>query len=152
MASTVTSAPPADAPPRATIAALLDAALDKVIAELHERIASGGYGDIRPVHGCVFRFVRPEGTRITDMAEQAGLTKQTVGEVVDDLEALGYVKRAPDPSDRRAKLVLLTPEGQRAQDFALEAFAEIEAGWAGRFGAKRVAVLRELLDEIVAGD
>jgi DNA-binding MarR family transcriptional regulator len=130
--------------------ALLAETKDRLISELHERIGSGGYGDIRPAHGCVFRFVRPEGTRLTEMAERSGLTKQTVGEVVDDLERLGYVMRIPDPSDGRAKLVLLTAKGQRAQGFARGVFADIEAEWGERFGKERVADMRALLSEIVA--
>ena len=50
-----------------------------------------GYPEIRPGHGCVFRFIDHEGTRLTELAERSGYTKQAVGEVVADLEELGYV-------------------------------------------------------------
>jgi DNA-binding MarR family transcriptional regulator len=151
MSSLASSHPPTAVPvEHHVLPALLEAAHDLVIGELHARVAEGGYADIRPAHGCVFRFVRPEGTRLTEMAERSGLTKQAVGEVVDDLEARGYVTRAPDPSDGRAKLVLLTAKGQRAQRFARGVFAEIEARWAERFGADRVADMRALLTEIAA--
>ena len=130
--------------------ALLARAHELAITELHARIQRGGYADIRPAHGCVFRFLGPEGARLTELAELSGLTKQAVGEFVDDLSRLGYVTRAPDPSDGRAKLVLLTAKGRRAQSFARAVFADIEAEWAERFGAARVADMRALLTEIAA--
>src|SRR3712207_4666682 len=79
--------------------------------ELHGRLAAAGHGDIREGHGCVFGFIEPEGSRLTSLAERSGLTKQAVGEAVDDLQRLGYVERVPDPSDGRAKLVRLTEKG-----------------------------------------
>jgi hypothetical protein len=98
--------------------------------ELHARIGELGYEEIRPAHGCVFGNMRPHGVRLTDIAESARITKQSVGEIVTNLEELGYVERIPDPEDKRAKLVRLTPLGQRAQDAARATFAEIEAEWA----------------------
>jgi DNA-binding MarR family transcriptional regulator len=70
--------------------------------------------------------------------------------VVDDLENLGYVERAQDPEDRRAKVIKLTKHGAEAHRTALEIFADIERGWAKRYGAERVATMRELLEEIAA--
>jgi DNA-binding MarR family transcriptional regulator len=57
------------------------------------RVDAAGYTDLRPGHGCVFGTIDPEGSRLTDLAERAGMTKQTVGEVTSDLENLGYVAR-----------------------------------------------------------
>ena len=61
------------------------------------RLNEAGHPAIRQGHGCVFRFIHEGGSRLTDLAESSGLTKQAVGEVVADLEELGYVERAPDP-------------------------------------------------------
>src|SRR5215213_7676799 len=82
--------------------------------ELHRRLHERGYAEIRPGHGCVFRFIDDDGTRLTELAERSGLTKQAVGEVVADLEELGYVERVPDPADRRAKTIVLTRRGRDA--------------------------------------
>ena len=60
---------------------------------------------MRPGHGCVFGTIEPDGSRLTDLAERARMTKQTVGEVTTDLERLGYVERVPDPRDGRAKII-----------------------------------------------
>lgn len=144
-------APPADSGERLPLAALLDAGKELVTDELHRRLRAAGYEEVRPGHGCVFRHISAEGSRLTELAERAGMTKQSLGEVVADLEQLGYVERAGDPDDRRAKIIRLTERGIAARSEAQRAFAEIEASWAGEYGAKRVASLRGLLEEIVLG-
>ena len=94
---------------------LLENAREAGFEELHRRLAERGYADIRHAHGCVFRWVEPEGTRLTELAELAGHSKQAVGEFVCDLEARGYVERVPDPADGRAKIIRLTERGARGQ-------------------------------------
>ena len=128
--------------------ALLQDAQRQIADELHERLAELGYAEIRPGHGCVFGNMRPHGVRLTDIAERARITKQSVGEIVTDLEQLGYVERIPDPDDKRAKLVRLTKRGQLVQQAAWEIFADIEAEWAARIGKKKVAALRAALEEL----
>src|SRR5438270_8634126 len=83
---------------------LLDAAFDEFTADLAKRVAATAYSDIRVTHGCVFGTIDPEGTRLTDLAERAHMTKQSGGEVASDLEQRGCVERVPDPSDGRAKI------------------------------------------------
>ncbi|MGI8805424.1 MAG: MarR family winged helix-turn-helix transcriptional regulator [Thermoleophilaceae bacterium] len=129
---------------------LLGEVKEIAIDELHRRLAEEGFDQIRPSHGCVFRFVERGGSRLTDLAARSGFTKQAVGEVADHLESLGYVERAPDPGDRRAKLIGLTDRGADAQAAAMRIFADIERRWAERYGDERIAALREMLEEIVA--
>lgn len=130
---------------------LLDIAFDAMIEEFRTELEKTEFSDIRPTHGCVFRFVEGDGgLRLTEIAERANMTKQSVGEVVDDLAARGYVKRVPDPEDRRAKLVCLTGRGEEAQAFGRRLFAEVENRWGERYGAERIAALRETLEGIVA--
>ena len=86
----------------------------RLAAELADSMAERGYDDVRPGHGAVFLHVdRRAGTRLGELARRAGITKQSMMQVVDDLEARGYVRRVPDPADARAKLVRLTAEGRR---------------------------------------
>ncbi|HEY5943585.1 MAG TPA: MarR family transcriptional regulator [Solirubrobacterales bacterium] len=108
------------------------------------------FGDLRPTHGCVFRNMRKRGLRLTEIAERGNMTKQSAGEVVDDLVARGYAERVPDPDDRRAKLVCLTERGEEAQTHGFFLLAEIEKRWGERYGAERVAGLRAMLEEIAA--
>jgi len=131
---------------------LLDIASEALFAEFRVELEKSEYGDIRPTHGCVFRFVQDEGLRLTEIAERAKLTKQSVGEIVDDLVQRGYAKRIPDPDDRRAKLICLTERGEAAQAHGRKLFAKVEKRWAERYGAERIAALRELLEEIAAAE
>jgi DNA-binding MarR family transcriptional regulator len=129
---------------------LLSVAMDQFADELYQRIAETPFDDIRPGHGCVFGNIDPDGSRLTDLAERAMMTKQSVGEVTTDLEHRGYVERVPDPSDGRAKIIRLTDRGRAAQQVGLELIDALERDWAGRFGEERVAALREALEVITA--
>jgi DNA-binding MarR family transcriptional regulator len=131
---------------------LLDIASEALFAEFRAELERSEYGDIRPTHGCVFRFVQGEGLRLTDIAERAKLTKQSVGEIVDDLVQRGYAKRVPAPDDRRAKLICLTERGEAAQAHGRKLFAKVEKRGAPRDGAARLAALRELLEEMAAAE
>lgn len=142
--------PPQPQGTKIPLTGLLDATLEAMLAEFRAELEKTEFTDVRPTHGCVFRFVRDDGMRLTRLADLAHMTKQSVGEIVDDLVERGYAKRVPDPADRRAKLICLTEKGRRAQTVAFGLFAEVEARWAERHGAERMALLREALEEIVA--
>jgi DNA-binding MarR family transcriptional regulator len=133
-----------------SIADLLHDPYRILVDELHEGLAEAGYPDIRPAHGNVFGYIRKEGSRLTELAEQAQLTKQTMGYLVDYLEERGYVERKPDPDDKRAKIVCLTDEGREAVRTAWKIMGRIEARWAELLGEKRMQQLRELLQELNA--
>jgi DNA-binding MarR family transcriptional regulator len=132
--------------------ALLDTAFEAYQRDFLAELAAHGYDDIRDTHGCVFRFVEDGGLRLTVLAELAGITKQSAGEIVDYLVERGYVERFPDPADRRAKLIRLTEKGSQAQKVGFGLLYELERKWAERYGAERVAELRQLLEEIAAGE
>ena len=137
--------------PQPPMIRLLAVALDEFSEQLNERVADAGYGDIRPGHGCVFGGIDPDaGSRLTDLAERAMMTKQTVGEVTSDLERLGYVERVPDPDDGRAKLIRLTAKGREAHAVGQRLIAELERDWAQRFGAERIAAVRDGLETVHA--
>jgi DNA-binding MarR family transcriptional regulator len=113
---------------------------------LHEGLREGGYGDVRPAHYAIFRYLKDEGSRVTELAEAAGMTKQSMGELVAYLEERGYVERRPDPRDGRAKIVVSTEKGRRGIEVAAERIAEIEAELVGRMGNER---LEELIGSLV---
>ena len=116
------------------------------MARLHDGLAAAGYGDIRPAHGCVLQYTAPDGSRLTDIAGRAGLTKPTVVAAVDDLVRLGYAERLPDPADGRAKLVRLTPRGAAAAAEGGRIIAAIERDWSERLGPRRATALRRGLE------
>jgi DNA-binding MarR family transcriptional regulator len=129
---------------------LLDNAFDAFAEEMTRRVAQTPYSDVRITHGCVFGNIQPDGSRLTYLAERANMTKQSVGEVTTELERLGYVERVPDPNDGRAKIIRLTERGRAAQALGLGIIDEIEQEWAERFGAERIAALRDALEAITA--
>jgi DNA-binding MarR family transcriptional regulator len=119
-------------------------------AELHERFARSGHPEVRPPHGNVFQFLDSEGTRVSELADRAQITKQSMAELVAHLERHGYVERVPDPADGRAKLVRATARGQQVYAIARRFVAETEADWARRIGKERIRELREILEELNA--
>jgi DNA-binding MarR family transcriptional regulator len=123
---------------------------DAIVDELHARLRAQGFLQVRPAHGCVFGNIGESGSRLTELAERAGLTKQSVGEAVADLERLGYVERAPDPEDGRAKIIRLTPRGAEALAAARGIFADIEARLSAAIGEERFAEFRAVLGELYA--
>ncbi|HWC49510.1 MAG TPA: MarR family winged helix-turn-helix transcriptional regulator [Solirubrobacterales bacterium] len=137
---------------RVPLTGLFGVALEAMLEDFQQLLKETEFNDIRPTHGCVFRFVKGDGMRLTEIAELAGMTKQSVGEVVDDLVVRGYVQRIPDPGDKRAKLICLTERGEQAQATGFGLFAEVEKEWIKRYGAERVTQMRALLEEIAANE
>ena len=113
-----------------------------------QAVRTAGFEDITIAQARLFARIGPEGTRITDLAEQAQVTKQTAGFLVDQLERGGYVRRIPDPADARARLVCIAPRGQAAVGVAREAEAEVEAEWSQHLGKHRTTQLRRALTQL----
>jgi DNA-binding MarR family transcriptional regulator len=132
------------------IPALLTGVKNVMIGKLFERMEDAGFGDVREGHGCVFGFIDMEnGSRLTDLAEGSGLTKQAVGEAVTELERLGYLERRACADDGRAKIIHLTERGREAALTGRRIFAEIEAEWAEELGPEVIAALRTASERIV---
>jgi DNA-binding MarR family transcriptional regulator len=106
-----------------------------------ERLASRGYADLRPSLLAVAQHIHGDGTRITELADRAWLTKATVVHAVDELERLGYVTREPDPTDRRAKLVKPTARAREAEAVGREVIGELRDAWAELIGEREMAEL-----------
>ncbi|WP_067547167.1 MarR family winged helix-turn-helix transcriptional regulator [Nocardia crassostreae] len=100
---------------------------------------------LRPAHYAVFRHLNPEGSRVTALAESAGMTQQSMGELVTHLEKCGYVERHADPEDRRARLVVATESGRAALVFAGERIRAIEDELRTELGTDGLDELRQLL-------
>ncbi|MFG1946170.1 MarR family winged helix-turn-helix transcriptional regulator [Nonomuraea sp. NPDC048826] len=129
--------------------ALFTQAKEVTVAHLHRRLDEEGFKGVRFSHGAVFRFIDAEGSRLTVLAERSGLSKQALGEVVADLERHGYVERATDPADHRAKIIRLTERGMQVQVAAARILGDIERRWARHLGQDRVAGMRTVLEEVV---
>jgi DNA-binding MarR family transcriptional regulator len=111
----------------------------------HDAVVAAGITDISLAQARIAARIGPDGSRVSDLAAQARVTKQSAGFLVDQLEAAGYVERVPDPTDRRARLVRLTA---RADAVVAAAGAEVERvlhEWEEHVGAERFGLLREIL-------
>lgn len=133
---------------RRTLGALLRRPYDLLARRVYGALAAHGFPDVRIAHSAVFRHIAPRGSRLTDLAERAGIAKQSMAYLVETLAAGGYVTSAPDPSDGRARLVRLTARGKRVQQTLMDLSAEAEAECAAAIGADRLTTLRELLAEL----
>ncbi|MGW0182200.1 MarR family winged helix-turn-helix transcriptional regulator [Nocardia sp. NPDC003345] len=114
---------------------------DELNAELRARLP----GDLRPAHYAVFRYLDPEGSRVGDLADAAGMTQQSMGELVGRLESAGLVRREVDPGDRRARRVVCTREGVAVLGLAGDRLAAIEERIRTDVGPAELRRLRELL-------
>src|SRR4029450_12028165 len=100
-------------------------------------------------HAAVFAQISPEGSRLSDLARGAGMTPQAMGELVDELEELGYVVRRPHPTDRRAKLIGLTPKGRDCIAAGITTVRGLEGKIADILGERGRSDLRRLLRELL---
>jgi DNA-binding MarR family transcriptional regulator len=120
------------------------AAEDRIFAAL----ADAGYGDVTRAQGRLLAGIDLEGTRLVVLADRARIPKQTALALITHLEAAGYIERAPDPSDGRARLIRLTARGHSVLPHAISAEAQIEAEWQALLGTRRMQTLRKALWEL----
>lgn len=132
------------------LARLLLEARRAVAAELDADLEDRGFPDLRPADAAVFLAIdRRNGSRVSDLATGAHVSKQGMMAHVDDLEERGYVRRIPDPSDGRAKLVRLTARGRRAGAECRRAVLALDQRTKRRLGPG-YDLLIEALEEIAS--
>jgi DNA-binding MarR family transcriptional regulator len=117
-------------------------------ARVFKALAAAGYDDFTPAQARVFQRIAPGGSRLTDLADQASITKQSAGFLVDQLERAGYVERVADPSDARARLVRITERGLQTLPLAASVVSEVEAEWTEHLGKRRMGQLRDTLAKL----
>jgi DNA-binding MarR family transcriptional regulator len=124
---------------------LLRLAEEETRRRVYARMAEAGFPDIRPAHSSLLRNLAAEGSRVSELAERAQMTKQSMGYLADSLAAAGYVTLEPDLSDRRAKLARLTEKGRSASDTMVRLSAETEREFGALIGRADMLQLRRLL-------
>jgi DNA-binding MarR family transcriptional regulator len=130
---------------------LLTAAERALSAELEDGLRVAGYADLRAAHAQVFVAMESEGSRLTDLAARAGMTKQAMGELVRYLEQHGYLDVEPDSRDRRAKLIRPTDRGRTAHEASVSLLAESDRRLTERLGEQALLELRSQLSDIAQG-
>jgi DNA-binding MarR family transcriptional regulator len=119
-------------------------------AECFARLAAAGFTGLRMRHSVLLNALGPDGSRISDLAAELGMTKQAMGELIDDLESNGYLERTSDPDDRRVRIIRYTDRGRRALSMAFEIIPAIEVAYAELVGAERYAQARATLGDLMS--
>ena len=139
------------APQSVNTVALLGRAYSLLGFRIVDGVVGAGFPQ-KPAHSAVFAQIRPEGSRLTDLARGANMSPQAMGELVDELEGLGYVVRRPDPDDRRAKRIVLTPKGTACVAAGIVTIDGIEQQLTDLLGERGHRQLRRLLTTVLESD
>jgi len=116
----------------------------EIVAALRDR----GISDLRPSHARAMLLIDRAGTRLGELSQRAQVTKQAMMQVVDELVAMGFARRVPDPGDARAKIVKLTARGLRNRAEARRVLAMVDGRIKRRLGDRRYDALRVALAEL----
>lgn len=116
---------------------------DQVVRAMRE----AGY-QVTVAQARIAQRIAPGGSRLTELAEQAQVTKQTASLLVAALEEEGLVERVPDPADGRARLIRFTPKGRTAADRAREVVTSVEQNWNEHLGPELATALRQALTKL----
>ncbi|GAA0963429.1 MarR family winged helix-turn-helix transcriptional regulator [Kribbella koreensis] len=133
---------------RKPLIALIDRANRAMQADMVRIAHLRGHPEVKPAHNSVFATLAEGGSRAIDMAERAGITRQSMGEVVRDMVALGILEMRPDPADRRAKLVTYTEHGREVSADGHGHLIELERRFAAEFGVVEYEIARDILGRI----
>ena len=134
-------------PLRKTLGALLRLPYEQLAAWLYGRLGEEFPG-VRLTHSAVLRHIAPGGSRVVELAAAAGMTKQSMAYLVEQLHELGYLLIEADPDDGRAKRVRLTERGEALYARALQLSAQAEAQLAQVLGAEDAGELRRILERL----
>jgi DNA-binding MarR family transcriptional regulator len=111
-------------------------------------LQDAGFDDWTLAQCRVFQRIAPDGSRLTNLAEQAQMSKQSAGVLVDQLERFGYVRRVSDPVDGRARLIVIEQRGRRAIEVATAAVDQIHSEWKAYLGTRNFTLLHQILDQL----
>ena len=133
------------------LGALLRVPFLTIVERVYQELMEAGFQDVTYAHLNVFRHIDARtGSRLVDLAEEAQITKQSMGYLIDQLERQGYVERVPDQRDGRARRVCLTPRGMEIMAVARQVVSAVEEEWSLILGQERLDELRTTLRDLVA--
>ena len=138
--------------PPPLIGALLRVPSQVIHRRLITDLNKAGFDDLRLPHIAVLSYPGPDGSRPSELAERAGMSKQAMNQLLQSLEQLGYIRRSEDEADGRARVVRLTDRGCAAWDEIHAILGEIEMEWRDALGAKEFEQLKRLLSRVWLSD
>jgi DNA-binding MarR family transcriptional regulator len=115
-------------------------------------IREAGFDDVPPTHALLFRYPTIADLRPSQLAEQAGMSKQGVNDLLRQLEANGYLTLRPDPTDGRARLITLTERGAALMDTTRKAAQQVADEWASGLGREPFEAFERTLRDLTAAD
>lgn len=117
---------------------------------IFEAVGRAQMGEITRAQGRLLAGLDPDGTRLVVLADRARIAKQTAVSLIDKLEEAGFVERAPDPADGRARLIRLTARGKKVLPLARAEERRIDDDWTRVLGERRMRELRRSLEDLWA--
>jgi DNA-binding MarR family transcriptional regulator len=136
-------------PDRKPLIALVDRANRALQADMVRAAHRRGHTHIKPAHNAVFSTLQAEGSRASDMAARAGITRQSMGEIVREMVSLGVLEMKQDPDDRRAKLVTYTEAGLAFARDGFRHIVDVEDRIVAELGADDYETARRVLERVV---
>jgi DNA-binding MarR family transcriptional regulator len=116
-----------------------------MVREAHRQ----GHPEVKYAHNAVFSTLNEPGARATDMAARAGITRQSMGEILRDMVSLGILEMRTDPDDGRAKVVTYTESGLEHARIGYQHILDLENRFAEEFGEKEYVIVRSVLERLV---
>lgn len=129
---------------------LLGLAFSAFATELRTALAEAGFEQLPKSFGYVARNIAREPLTLAELAARLGMTSPGALKIVQEMETAGYLERATDPSDARAKRHRLTEQGRAALAAARAFHRRFERDLASRIGATKAKAFREALVDLVA--
>lgn len=117
----------------------------RALSALH----ADGHLGLRPSHFAVFSYIGLGTVRVSELADRAQQTQQGMGKTLRELEQMGYIERAIDSQDRRAKAIKLTKNGRKVAEYIAKTFSAIRKEQAEQLGQKDYETFVALLDKLV---
>lgn len=128
-----------------TLGYLLRASYELLQHQVYASLREAGHPDVREAHSSVLRYLPLDGARMSDLAKRAGISKQSIAYLVDDLLRLGYVEMQDDPTDGRAKLVRFSERGRELVALLSQQSTKAEQACARVIGKEQMVAMREAL-------
>jgi DNA-binding MarR family transcriptional regulator len=135
--------------PPPTVGALMRLAWNEFRDRMYNVVTEAGFTDLQPTHLLLFRYPTIIDMRPSDLADQIGVTKQALNDLLRQLENKGYLELKPDPDDRRAKRIRLTKRGLALADLTRNAAQQVSDEWSQAVGQKRFDMFRKTLADLV---
>ncbi len=131
---------------------LLRDARSAIETAVRAELADNGFGDVTPAQSALLRNLGEDGSRPSELAAHASVTRQAITKLVDELEQLDLVRRDPDPDDGRGVIVRYTDRGRAGLAIARRRLLALERGYAAQVGADRWAEVRSTLETLFGDD